>query len=61
MFDDYGDFCALIEEGQQLADQIGESACLVIIDDCIDVMLVSSVIDQSQIIERIHPQWTINY
>lgn len=60
MYDDVDEFSHLLEEAQSWADRYNETAVIVVVDGECDLMLASSVTDVTQVIERIHPQWTIS-
>jgi hypothetical protein len=61
MFDDVDEFSYLLEEAQNWANRYNEIAVIVMIDGECDLMLASSVTDITQVIERVHPQWTISF
>jgi|GEM_PF-3825724 len=60
MFDDIEEFSHLLEEAQQWADMHNETAVIIVVDGECDLMLASSVVDNSKILERVHPRWPIS-
>jgi len=60
MFDDIEEFSHLLEEAQQWADMHNETAVIIVVDGECDLMLASSVVDKSKILERVHPRWPIS-